>query len=90
MFGVLVWELCRTLFSSAILKTGAGTDENHNGRQGFCSHIRTVISARFLQLLISANTNFCIINCKRQVEGELRHVVQIDVAVFRKGESKTL
>ena len=35
-------------------------------------------------------TNFCIINSKRQVEGELRHVVQIDVAVFRKGESKTL
>ena len=34
-------------------------------------------------------TNFCIINSKRQVEGELRHVVQIDVAVFRKGESKT-
>ena len=35
-------------------------------------------------------TNFRIINSKRQVEGELRHVVQIDVAVFRKGESKTL
>ena len=35
-------------------------------------------------------TNFCIISSKRQIEGELRHVVQIDVAVFRKGESKTL
>ena len=35
-------------------------------------------------------TSFCIINSKRQVERELRHVLQIDVAVFHKGESKTL
>ena len=35
-------------------------------------------------------TNFCIINGKRQVERELCHVLQIDVAVFHKGESKTL
>ena len=32
----------------------------------------------------------CSHNLCRQVERELRHVLQIDVAVFRKSESKTL
>ena len=37
------------------------------------------------QLLI-----FVLYTVNDKLEGELRHVVQIDVAVFRKGESKTL